>query len=402
MNSMRDSRTTVGIFMSFLSGIRGGADVTAMWLIRALCTQYNVTLVTTSRFDLGFFNKFAGTQVEPHQFHIRRIPLLPTPQSFPMSALQEPIFQRAARACAPDFDICLSAMNPKDLGVSAVHFVSDFEWLPETDRPAQSINGAAHRQNVSLPRRLYHKLSTRIQDPSGRDLLRDDVLVSNSEWVAASLRTMGIESPVIYPPVPWASQERDWNTRRKDFVWFGRIAPQKKVEEAINIVAGLRKAGFDCSIHIAGTAVDKGYLRVIRDLAARMGGWVVLHGPVYGEDKTAFLAQFRYALHTRADEPFGITLVELMKAGCIPFAPNSCGSAEILNHPAVLYASEDQAVAKIRELFSDPGLSQSVRASLKQRADYFSTATFSESVVSLVSNLLEEAPSKAGVHFSQP
>jgi len=91
-----------------------------------------------------------------------------------------------------------------------------------------------------------------------------------------------------------------------------------------------------------------------------------------------------------------------MKAGCIPFAPNSCGSAEILNHPAVLYASEDQAVAKIRELFSDPGLSQSVRASLKQRADYFSTATFSESVVSLVSNLLEEAPSKAGVHFSQP
>jgi glycosyltransferase involved in cell wall biosynthesis len=133
-----------------------------------------------------------------------------------------------------------------------------------------------------------------------------------------------------------------------------------------------------------------------------MGGWVVLHGPVYGEDKTAFLAQFRYALHTRADEPFGITLVELMKAGCIPFAPNSCGSAEILNHPAVLYASEDQAVAKIRELFSDPGLSQSVRASLKQRADYFSTATFSESVVSLVSNLLEEAPSKAGVHFSQP
>jgi glycosyltransferase involved in cell wall biosynthesis len=388
MNGIRDTRKTVGVFMTFLSGIRGGADVTVMWLIQALCTQYNVTLVTTSRFDFDFFNRFASTQLRPDQFQVRRIPLLPTPQAFPMSALQEAIFQRAARDCAAEFDICVSAMGPIDLGVPAVDFIADFEVLLRTDKASQPGAAKTHRHGGSLPRQIYHWLSARIQNPSGRDPLRDDVLVSNSGWVAATLAAMGIDSPVIYPPVPYLSSESDWHARRADFVWFGRIAPQKKVEEAINIVAGLRSAGFDCSIHIAGTAVDKGYLRRIKDLAKELGDWVVLRGPVYGADKAALLNEFRYALHTRADEPFGITLVELIKTGCIPFAPNSCGSAEILNHPAVLYSNEGEAVAKIKEVISDPTLCQSVRTFLKHRADYFSTENFCASALSLTSNFL--------------
>ena len=396
MNRPRGSRKTVGVFMTFLSSIRGGADVTAMWLIQALCAHYDVTLVTTSQFDLDFFNRFAGTQLHQNQFSTRLVRLFPTPEAFPMSAMQEPLFQRSARSCSSEFDLCVSPMNPLDLGVPAVHFVTDFERLLETDQALQSSTASAHRRDVSALRRIYHAASARIQDSSGRDLLRDDVLVSNSEWVASSLRTMGIESPVIYPPVPWISQDNDWDSRNKDFVWFGRIAPQKKVEEAINIVARLRNTGMECSLHIAGTAVDKDYLRFIRDLAKRMGDWVVLRGPIYGEDKAAFLTQFRYALHTRADEPFGITLVELMKAGCIPFAPDSCGSAEILNHPAVLYSNEDQAVTRIRELLSDPWLCQSVRSSLRQRAGFFSTERFCESALTLVSDILHEGA------YSQP
>ena len=401
MNRTRDSRKKVGVFMTFLSETRGGTDVTAMWLIQALCPHYDVTLVTTSQFDLDFFNVFAGTQLEKDQFNVRRVRLFPTPQAFPMSAIQEPLFQRYARSTAEEFDICLSAMNALDLGVQAVQFVSDFDRLLETDRavmppvvPTQSVNGSALR-------RLYHAMSARIQDPSGRDLLREDVLVSNSEWVASTLRAMGIESSVIYPPVPWISRKKDWGARRKDFVWFGRIAPQKKVEHAIHIVAGLRNAGIDCAIHIAGTAVDKEYMTFIRDLARRMGDWVVLNGPLYGEEKADFLSQFRYALHTRADEPFGITLVEFMKAGCIPFAPDSCGSAEILNHPALLFASEDEAVKKIGKLLSEPDLSQSVRSFLMHRADFFSTDSFCESVVTLVSNVLDPASFHSGAHLSR-
>jgi glycosyltransferase involved in cell wall biosynthesis len=372
-----------------------------MWLIQALCVHFDVTLVTTSQFELDFYNRFAGTQLERDQFHVRRLWLLPTPRKFPMTAVQGPLFQRAARSCAAEFDICLSAMNLVDLGTLAVQFLADIDWLPSSDSPYQSDASPTKPGKESQLRRLYHTMSARIQNLSGRDLLREDVLVSNSEWVASILRTKGIQSSVIYPPVPWLPYPRDWETRRKDFVWFGRIAPQKKVEQAIRIIAGLRKAGFDCALHIAGTAIDEGYFKSIRDLAERMGDWVVLRGPFYGKGKGEFLTQFRYALHTRADEPFGITLVELMKAGCIPFAPASCGSAEILKDPSVLYESQDQAVAKIGAVLSDPELCQSVRASVKQRADYFSTDAFCELAVSLVSNVLQRASSNSDVHIPQ-
>jgi glycosyltransferase involved in cell wall biosynthesis len=392
MNRAQDSRKSVGVFMPFLSEIRGGPDVTAMWLIQALCTQYEVTLVTTSQFNLDFFNNFAGTRLKQDQFHIRRLRLLPVPKSLAMSAIQGPLFQRYARSCAREFEICISAMNLLDFAVPAVQFVSDFDWLPENGRAFKLPPAAAHSSR-SVLRRIYHALSARIQARSGRDPLREDVLVSNSKWVESRLRAMGGESSVIYPPVPWSSQEVDWDTRRKDFVWFGRISPQKKVEDAIHIVAGLRNTGVDCCLHIAGMAVDKDYLTFIQALAKRMGDWVVLEGPLYGDKKAQFLAKFRYALHTRADEPFGITLVEVMKAGCIPFASDSCGSAEILNHPALLFSDEAQAVTKIRDLLSDSSLSLSVRAFLRHRAKLFSTDSFCESAVALISNVLERASS---------
>jgi glycosyltransferase involved in cell wall biosynthesis len=400
-NPTQNHRKTVGVFMPFLSGNRGGPDVTAMWLIQALCAHYDVTLVTTSQFDLDFFNKFAASELKRDQFHIRQIPLLPAPPSMPMSAIQSSLFQRSARSCAAEFDLCLNAMNLLDLGVHAVHFIADLDWLAAIDPDSQSAPAPAKPRSASALRRLYHSLSASALNPSGRDLLREDVLVSNSEWVASSLRAMGIESPVIYPPVPWVSREKDWETRRNDFVWIGRIDPSKKLEDAINIVAALRNAGTDCAIHIVGVAADQAYLNSIRTLAKRMGDWVILEGPIYGEDKIDFLTQFRYAIHTRADEPFGITLVELMKAGCIPFAPNACGSAEILNHPALLFSSRDQAVAQICELFSNPDLSQSVRSFLKHRAESFATDEFCKSVISLVSAILERASSESEIHSSQ-
>jgi glycosyltransferase involved in cell wall biosynthesis len=401
MNNTRKAQKTIGIFMSFLSENRGGPDVTAMWLIQALCDRYDVTLVTTSQFDLDFFNRFAGTQLEQHQFHIRRLQLLPTPSSIPMSALQGALFQRSARGYASGFDLCINAMNLLDLGVPAVHFLADIDWLGSGGAASSPTSAEATPRNGTLLRRLYHALSERAQAKSGRDLLHEDVLVSNSEWVASSLRTTGIESSVIYPPVPFPPRERDWETRRKDFVWIGRIDPSKRLEQAISIVNGLRNAGIDCAIHIVGPAVDKNYLASIRTLAKRMGNWVVLEGALYGEDKALFLSEFRYAIHTRADEPFGITLVELMKAGCIPFAPNSCGSGEIVSHPALLFSDEGQAVAKISKLLSDDHLCKSVRTFLQDRSELFSIETFRESVVTLVSSLFERPATTSDIYSSQ-
>ena len=223
--------------------------------------------------------------------------------------------------------------------------------------------------------------------------MHEDLLVSNSEWIAAAIRSaFTIDSPTIYPPVPALGSVDDlpWEGRRHDFVWIGRIAPSKRLESAISIVGRLRAAGLGCKLHIVGKATDKNYEAHVRQIARSRGEWTILEGPMYGTEKAQFLARFRYALHTRADEPFGITLAELIKSGCVVFGPNSGGSAEILSHDGLLFGTEEEAAGKILRAVAEPRRIETLRRHLEDRAKCFSTDRFCSSVQRLVAEFLVE------------
>jgi len=381
------------VFMPFFSSNRGGPDITAMWLVQGLCSLYEVTLVTTRQFDLSFFNRFAGTNLTGKDFHTRIAPTIPCPSNAPMTALQGPLFQRFARRLARGFDTCISAMNLVDFGVRGIHFLADLDWPGTPVARAGSPCVPPVRKRRPALRRLYHQLCLSLYDRSGRDQLHQDLLISNSAWVASALHEVGIDSPVVYPPVPFAAHATEWQNKRPDFVWLGRIAPSKRLETAIAIVGRLRASGADCKLHIVGNAIDKQYDARIRELARIRGAWVVLEGPKYGAEKARFLSQFRYAIHTRADEPFGISLVELIKSGCIPFGPNSCGSAEILRHEDLLFMTEPEAASKILRVMHEPGRIDVLCQHLEERARCFSTDHFCSSVQNLVGEVLGEKSS---------
>jgi glycosyltransferase involved in cell wall biosynthesis len=182
----------------------------------------------------------------------------------------------------------------------------------------------------------------------------------------------------------------DWANKQADFVWIGRITPSKRLETAINIVGRLRESGLHCKLHVVGNAIDKGYEARIRELAHSKGDWVVLEGPLYGPEKARFLSRFRYAIHTQENEAFGITLVELIKSGCILFGPDSCGGAEILDHDDLLFKTEEEAVRKILRVIQEPRRMDALRSHLLDRADCFSCEQFCRSVQQLVARFLEE------------
>ena len=60
----------------------------------------------------------------------------------------------------------------------------------------------------------------------------------------------------------------------------------------------------------------------------------------------------RYGIHGREGEAFGIGVAEMVKAGCITFAPAEGGPAEILAHQALLYENDADAVEKISAVLS--------------------------------------------------
>jgi glycosyltransferase involved in cell wall biosynthesis len=67
----------------------------------------------------------------------------------------------------------------------------------------------------------------------------------------------------------------------------------------------------------------------------------------------------------------------MQRAGCIVFVPASGGPVEIVGHePRVLYASIEQAVARITAVLRDPALQTALHQQALQRREWFTTERF--------------------------
>ena len=69
-------------------------------------------------------------------------------------------------------------------------------------------------------------------------------------------------------------------------------------------------------------------------------------------------------------------MAEMVKAGCAPFIPAEGGQAEIVDHPALMYRSVDEAVAKIDAVLRTPALQAELRTHLADQGELFSAERF--------------------------
>ena len=73
---------------------------------------------------------------------------------------------------------------------------------------------------------------------------------------------------------------------------------------------------------------------------------------------------------------FGIAVAEMVKAGCITFAPAEGAPAEILNHEALLYYNDDDAAQKIGAVLEREALREKLIRHIRHQADKFSPEAF--------------------------
>ena len=95
-----------------------------------------------------------------------------------------------------------------------------------------------------------------------------------------------------------------------------------------------------------------------------------------GAEKAQILAACRYGIHGREGEAFGIGVAEMVKAGCITFAPAEGGPAEIVNHEALLYRDDDEAIEKITAVLDQRALRGELIDHLRNQAKHFSPEAF--------------------------
>ena len=286
-----------------------------------------------------------------------------------------------------EFDLCIGSYNFADFGRPAIQFIADFSWDDAMRRAFDPVSPGLRglMQRPGPARWAYLAIAGLVSggryDPRAH---AQDTVIANSKWTAGLLaRRHGISASVIYPPV-YAPPCDPHAPRTSDFVMLGRIAPDKRVTEAIEILARVRARGHAFQFHIIGPLDDSAYAGRVRKQAAAQGEWVRLHGGLYGEDKYAEIGRHAFGLHMRRREAFGIAVAEMVKMGLVPFVPAESAPAEIVGDERLAFRDADHAVEVIDHLLGDQRQIASIREKLAARGSLFSKENFVRAVRDLV------------------
>ena len=375
----------------------GGSEARAMVLLEAFQDRCATTLVTGAPFEVNRLNRAYHTEVGAAKIAIMTAP---TPAILANAkggaAMRGAFFSRFVRQVAKDADLCISAYNFADFGRPGIQFVADFSWDDDVrrafDPDSPGLRGALQRPGVA--RSAYMGLCSAVAGRPMGPVHRDgDVIVANSRWTAdLLLERHGLASRVIYPPVHTAPIQDV--VRSQDFVMLGRIAPDKRIVDAIEILDRVRQRGHVFDFHIVGEMMDDAYSREVTRKAREAGAWVRLTGGLYGDEKFEFLNRQSFAIHMRQREAFGIAVAEMVKMGLVPFVPEKSAPAEIVGDESVCFKDSEHAVEVIDKMLRRPREIAAVRAGLAKRGEVFSKEAFVMQALELVDEQIGRQPKK--------
>jgi glycosyltransferase involved in cell wall biosynthesis len=337
----------------------GGADVVCLHTCGALAAEHDVTVVTISEtslaelasyFDvaLGHETGDAAGSIEvrspPAATPIAQVLSTAAPWIGPQLAARSAVLARYARPRLGEFDLAVSTTNELALPIPSLQYVH----VPQFHQRA--VPGVD-------PDRLSRLWSALAAPPRAAD--RGEVtrttLLANSAWTADVTESIyGRRPTVLHPPVDPIPGE-PWSQREDGVVFVGRLAPDKRVLAAIDIVDRVRDRGFDLHLHVVGSAprAYRRYARRVADAAAERS-FVQLERDATREHVEELLGRHRFGLTTKPHEHFGMSLAEYVAAGMVAFAPDSGGQRDVLNHrDDRLFGSTEEAVDLLSRAASD-------------------------------------------------
>ena len=361
----------------------GGTEAVTAWTIEALKNHYHVSLISFSEADPQELNRYYGTNLEEGEFSSLRpkiSPLLNRTKRFLL--LKDHLMARYCKSTGNRFDLFISVGGTMDFGSPGIQYMSlaPGAILIKVLEGDPSLPGW-----YQLAKRSFMRLCEMISATSQERIIQNTTLV-NSRWVGNLVeRIYGIQDwQVVYPPVNTSQSPADWGSRNNGFLCVARVSPEKKIEDAIQIIQRVREEGFEVSLKVIGRQDDPEYAQRLRRLCEESGAWVTMEGPFPRTQLLELMGSHRYGINAAEDEPFGIALAEMVTSGCIVFVPNSGGQTEVVNESRLTYSGLDDAVAKITGILSDEHTQLSLLDQLGNREEVFSTQAFCNGVKSVV------------------
>ncbi|MGB7539025.1 MAG: glycosyltransferase, partial [Anaerolineales bacterium] len=289
-----------------------------------------------------------------------------------------------------EFDLGIAAFNEMDLGKAGIQYIN-VPLFGHGNEVARKLL----KYPTSVSRTLYQRLCEWATGYSDNRMKRNFTL-ADSKWAGELVkRAYGLESQVLYPPVILCPPDIPWDGRENGFICSGRITPEKRIETVIEIIRLVRERGFDIHLHILGGFADPEYGNKIKNYCDVFQSWITMEGIVSRSDLALLLARHRYGIHGSISEAFGISVAEMICAGCIPFVPAGGGPAEIVGQDArLVYGNVSEAVEKIIKIIAKKESGLKISSTLKEKSKKFSADRFKSELLGIVDDFLNNPERK--------
>jgi glycosyltransferase involved in cell wall biosynthesis len=183
------------------------------------------------------------------------------------------------------------------------------------------------------------------------------------------LNAFSVDAKILYPPVDvhiFREVGLNSNQREDIIIVISRIAPDKQVENAIEVARIMRSRGIGKRMIIAGNLhlYDHQYYQQLKKMIADYDllDYITLQTNISFNKLLQLMQLAKVYFHLRIDEHFGISIVEAMASGLVPVVSNIGGHSEFvpskyhfqtLGHAADLIALAFQATNSERRAISN-------------------------------------------------
>ena len=288
------------------------------------------------------------------------------------------LFNAMLRYLTSDYDLLINTSNSLMLLPKNKQVIT-YMFFPRKRRiMANEVN--IHRPDIHFrpwsirrPQRVVLRLMYRFSRPH-----HSHKVVCMTRFTCSALKQeypMLQDLPIVYPPVDtgWMTAH-NYQERQRAIVTVGRFTPDKRQFEQIKLAEALP----DVPFHIIGFAGgNEYYRRCQRYVDERRLRHVQLHPDAPFEQMRALLQSSKFFLHTLINEPFGLTTVQAITAGCLPIVHDSGGQREIVTNPNLRYRELEEVGGIIERL---DALDTSAIASLVDDLQRYVVSHFDEKI----------------------
>jgi glycosyltransferase involved in cell wall biosynthesis len=203
-------------------------------------------------------------------------------------------------------------------------------------------------------------------------------MIANSRFTQARLARCHVKARVIYPPVDLDQWRRPMHhNQRRGIVSLARFAPQdpqKRHDWQLEIVRG-RKDDLIAMGNCLNSS-QEAHLSKLRENAPSNVRFVT-NAPL--ETVRDILSRRKVFLHTAFEEPFGMSIVQSIAAGCIPLVHDSGGPREIVPMRELRFKTVSEAKIKLDQVLR--GEYDHFMPALRDHIEGFSTKTFKDGML---------------------